>query len=81
MIERIPWHVFDMNRLFTHRNLFQQGYAMQFHRVMEPVLARLGVQLYSHNFAKGGIGTTQESLGMSTLCGARRLTFACGIRE
>ncbi len=53
----------------SYRNLFKQSYAMQFHRVMEPVFARLGVTLVSHNFGKGGIGTTQDSLGMGTLWG------------
>lgn len=43
---------------------------MQFHRVMEPVLGRLGVKLITHNFGKGGRGTTQDSLGMGTLWGS-----------
>jgi hypothetical protein len=42
---------------------------MQFHRVMEPVLGRLGVKLITYNFGKGGIGTTQDSMGMGTLWG------------
>jgi hypothetical protein len=42
---------------------------MQFHRVMEPIFGRLGVKLISHNFGHGGLGTTQDSMGMGSLWG------------
>jgi hypothetical protein len=42
---------------------------MQFQRVMEPILGRLGVKLISHNFGHGALGTTQDSLGMGSLWG------------
>lgn len=36
---------------------------MQFQRVMEPVLARLGVKHYSRNTGMGGLGTIQSVMG------------------
>ncbi len=51
---------------FVYRNLFKQSYAMPFHCVMEPVLGGLGVQLISHNFGKGGIGTSQDAMGLGS---------------
>lgn len=50
-------------------NKFQQNYAMQFHKVMAPVFARLGVKLITRNMAQGGLGTIQASLGMSSIYG------------
>jgi hypothetical protein len=52
-----------------HGNHFQQSYTLQFHKVMEPVFARLGVKLQSHNVAFGGLGTLQTSLGSGDLYG------------
>jgi hypothetical protein len=42
---------------------------MQFHKVMEPIFARLGVTLYSHNMAQGGLGTIQNAMAMGSLYG------------
>jgi len=36
---------------------------------MEPVFARLGVKLLSHNIAFGGLGTMQTSLASGDLYG------------
>jgi hypothetical protein len=52
-----------------YSNLFKQSYAMQFHRVLEPVFGRLGIRLHSYNFGKGGIGTTQDAMGLASLWG------------
>jgi hypothetical protein len=52
-----------------HGNLFKQSYMMQFHKVLEPVFSLLGVELRSHNFAQGGLGTLQHSLGFSSIYG------------
>ena len=52
-----------------HRNKFQQSYTMQFHKVMAPIFARLGVKLITRNMAQGGLGTIQASLGMSSIYG------------
>jgi|UPI000581A067 hypothetical protein len=53
-----------------HGNHFHQSYAMQFHRVVAPVLARLGVKLVTRNLAMGGLGTVQQSLGSQSLYGS-----------
>jgi hypothetical protein len=42
---------------------------MQFHRIMQPIFARLGVKLVSRNSAQGGLGTTQAALGMLSIYG------------
>ena len=42
---------------------------MQFHKVMEPVLSYLGVELISRNLAQGGLGTVQSSLGAADIYG------------
>ena len=42
---------------------------MQFHKVMEPVFGLLGVSLFSHNVAQGGLGTLQHSLGFKDIYG------------
>ena len=42
---------------------------MQFHKVMEPVMSYLGVQLISRNLAQGGLGTVQSSLGAADIYG------------
>lgn len=52
-----------------HGNLFRQSYTMQFHKVMEPILGLLGVTLQTKNFAQGGMGTLQSSLGMRDIYG------------
>lgn len=52
-----------------HGNHFRQSYAMQFHRVMAPVLARLGVKLITRNMSQGGLGTIQNAMGMQSLYG------------
>jgi hypothetical protein len=52
-----------------HGNHFQQSYTLQVQRILEPVLARLGVHHKSHNFGMGGLGTIQNSLGAKDLYG------------
>jgi hypothetical protein len=52
-----------------HGNHFVQSYMMQFHRVLEPVLARVGVKLITRNCAQEGIGTFQHALGSGSLYG------------
>ena len=53
-----------------HGNHFHQSYLMQFHKVMAPVLARLGVQLQTRNMAQGGLGTLHNALGMADVYGS-----------
>ena len=50
-----------------HGNHFQQSYALQMQRVLEPVFARLGVTMTAHNLAMGGLGTLQSSLGAADI--------------
>ena len=53
-----------------HGNHFRQSYMMHFHRIMAPILARMGVKLITKNMAMGhGLGTIQSSLGFSSLIG------------
>lgn len=42
---------------------------MQFHKVMEPVFALLGIPLTSRNIAHGGLGTMQNALGARDIYG------------
>jgi hypothetical protein len=42
---------------------------MQFHKIMEPIFALLGVKLFSRNLAQGGLGTLQHSLGFQSIYG------------
>jgi hypothetical protein len=53
-----------------HGNHFHQSYAMQFHRIMAPVFARLGVQLITRNLSQGGLGTLHNSMGAGSLYGS-----------
>lgn len=53
-----------------HGNHFVQSYTLQIQRILEPVLARLNVYHQSRNFAMGGLGTIQSSLGMMDLYGS-----------
>lgn len=52
-----------------HGNHFRQSYIMQFHRIMAPVLARLGVKLVTHNMSQGGLGTIQNAMAAGDLYG------------
>lgn len=52
-----------------HGNHFRQSYMMQFHKIMAPVFARLGVKLITRNLSQGGLGTIQNALGMKDLYG------------
>jgi hypothetical protein len=52
-----------------HGNHFQQSYTLQVQRVLEPILARIGITHKSHNFGMGGLGTIQNALGMLSLYG------------
>ncbi len=42
---------------------------MQFHKVMAPIFARLGVKLITRNMSQGGLGTIQASFGMRSIYG------------
>lgn len=42
---------------------------MQFHKVMYPVFARMGVKLITRNMAQGGLGTIQAGLGSGSIYG------------
>jgi len=50
-------------------NHFKQNYMMQFHKVMAPIFARLGVKLITRNVAMGGLGTIQHALGSAGIYG------------
>jgi hypothetical protein len=52
-----------------HGNNFMQSKMMQFHLIMEPVLAKLGVRLVSRNMAMGGVGTLGSAMGGADLYG------------
>ena len=52
-----------------HGNLFQQSYTLQVQRLLEPVMARLGVKMVARNFGNGGLGTLQTALGAGDLMG------------
>jgi hypothetical protein len=52
-----------------HGNHFRQSYAMQFHRITAPVLARLGVTLVTRNLSQGGLGTVQNAMAAGDLYG------------
>lgn len=52
-----------------HGNHFVQSYMMEFHKILEPVLARVGVKLITRNCAQEGIGTLHQSLGSGSLYG------------
>lgn len=42
---------------------------MQFHKVMAPVFAHLGVKLITRNVGMGGLGTLHNSLGSASIYG------------
>jgi len=50
-------------------NHFRQSYMMQFHKVMYPIFARLGVKLITRNVAQAGLGTTQAGMGSGSIYG------------
>jgi hypothetical protein len=50
-------------------NQFQQSYALQVQRILEPVLARLGVATEARNMAHGGLGTVQSALASKSIYG------------
>ena len=52
-----------------HGNNFMQSKMMQFHYIMEPVLAKLGVRLVSRNMAMGGVGTLGSAMGGADIYG------------
>lgn len=53
-----------------HGNHFHQSYVMQFHRIMKPIFARLGVTLITRNLSQGGLGTLHNALGAGSLYGS-----------
>lgn len=50
-------------------NHFEQSYMMQFHQIMAPIFARLGVKLITRNFGMGGLGTVHNGLGSGSIYG------------
>jgi hypothetical protein len=50
-------------------NQFLQSYALQVQRILEPVLARLGVAMEARNMAQGGLGTVQSALASKSIYG------------
>jgi hypothetical protein len=52
-----------------HGNHFHQSYVMQFHHIMAPIFARLGVQLITRNLSQGGLGTLHNVMGAGSLYG------------
>ena len=42
---------------------------MQFHKVMYPIFARLGVKLITRNVGQGGLGTIQAGIGSGGIYG------------
>lgn len=42
---------------------------MQFHKVMYPIFARLGVKLITRNVGQGGLGTIQAGMGSGSIYG------------
>ena len=42
---------------------------MQFHKIMYPVFARLGVKLITRNVGQGGLGTLQAGMGSGSIYG------------
>ncbi|CAB9497414.1 expressed unknown protein [Seminavis robusta] len=54
-----------------HGNHFRQSYPMQFHRIMAPIFARLGVRLITRNISQGALGTLQNTLGSGDIYGRK----------
>ena len=52
-----------------HGNNFLQSKMMEFHYIMEPVLAKLGVRLVSRNMAMGGVGTLGSAMAGADIYG------------
>jgi hypothetical protein len=52
-----------------HGNHFHQSYMMQFHKILAPIFARLGVKLVTRNMGQGGLGTVHNALGAGSLYG------------
>lgn len=50
-------------------NNFRQSYMMQFHKVMYPIFARVGVKLITRNVGQGGLGTLQAGMGSGSIYG------------
>lgn len=50
-------------------NNFRQSYMMQFHKIMYPIFARLGVKLVTRNVGQGGLGTLQAGMGSGSIYG------------
>jgi hypothetical protein len=63
-------HTVHFAYTFNYRNHFRQSYMMQFHKIMEPIFARLGVKLITRNVGMGGMGTLQAAMGSGSLYGS-----------
>jgi hypothetical protein len=61
-------HAYSFSSLVIS-NHFRQSYMMQFHKIMYPVFARVGVKLITRNMAQGGLGTIQAGMGSGSIYG------------
>ena len=52
-----------------HGNHFHQSYMMQFHKILDPIFKRMGMNLVTRNLAQEGSGTLQSSLGSKSIYG------------
>lgn len=52
-----------------HGNHFQQSYTLQVQWILEPIFARLGVQMIARNFGNGGLGTVHNGLAAGDIYG------------
>jgi hypothetical protein len=52
-----------------HGNSFPQSYTPQIQRVLEPLLARMGVFHISRNIGMGGLGTLHNALAAQSIYG------------
>lgn len=65
-----------------HDSNFWQSYVHQFHHLMEPIFARLGMKLSTYNYGRGGLGTFQDTFaGTSTLGDPDVLIWDSGMTE
>mmetsp|Transcript_17057 Transcript_17057/g.47915 ORF Transcript_17057/g.47915 Transcript_17057/m.47915 type:complete len:918 (+) Transcript_17057:96-2849(+) len=50
-------------------NHFRQSYMMQFHKILQPIFARVGVKLITRNMGQGGMGTSHSAMGSGSIYG------------
>lgn len=52
-----------------HGNHFQQSYTLQIQWILEPIFARMGVQMIARNFGNGGLGTIHNAMAAGDIYG------------